>query len=394
MTDHIDNKQHLDDELNSIRRQVKQLEQELKTQKQIAFAAGIFQRDVTVRTLLESLAEGLIICDESGMIVLINKRAEELFGYKLDEVAGRTLNLFLPERFSATHVNYTQEFFKNPHIRPMGQGMDLTGKRKDGAEIPIEVSLSYLHTEVGILGLAFVTNISERKQLELALKLRNEELDMFARTVAHDLKASLAALIGYSEVLADTHKTLSTSEQEEYIKALARNGRRMSNIIDEMLVFASIRQKEVIQQPLQMDIIVANATQRLNYILKENKATVSLPDQFHSAIGYGLWVEEVWYNYITNAIKYGGRPPIIQIGSELQGHEVKFWVKDNGEGLTRAEQQKLFEPFTQLKAQRFDGHGLGLSIVKKIVEKLNGRVEVESEVGQGSVFSFYLLKSA
>ena len=194
--------------------------------------------------------------------------------------------------------------------------------------------------------------------------------------------------------MADTHKTLSTSEQEEYSKALARNGRRMSNIIDEMLVFASIRQKEVIQQPLQMDIIVANATQRLNYILKENKATVSLPDQFHSAIGYGLWVEEVWYNYITNAIKYGGRPPIIQIGSELQGHEVKFWVKDNGEGLTRAEQQKLFEPFTQLKAQRFDGHGLGLSIVKKIVEKLNGRVEVESEVGQGSVFSFYLLKSA
>lgn len=121
MTGHIDNRQHLDDELNSIRRQVKQLEQELKTQKQIAFAAGIFQRDVTVRTLLESLAEGLIICDESGMIVLINKRAEELFGYKLDEVAGRTLNIFLPERFSAAHTNYTRSFFKTPMFGRWGK---------------------------------------------------------------------------------------------------------------------------------------------------------------------------------------------------------------------------------------------------------------------------------
>ncbi|MCB0210627.1 MAG: PAS domain S-box protein [Anaerolineae bacterium] len=393
MTSHKDNKKQLDSELNLVRRQVKQLEQELKAQKQIAFAAGIFQRDITVRTLLESLTEGLIICDESGMIVLINTRAEEIFGYKSDEVAGHSLNIFLPERFYATHTNHIGRFFEAPRVRPMGQGMDLTGKRKDGAEIPIEVSLSYLHTEIGILGLAFVTNISERKQLEGALKRRNDELDTFARTVAHDLKASLAALIGYSEVLADTHKALSEMEREEYIKSLARNGRRMSNIIDEMLVFASIRKEDIIQQPLQMDTILTNTMQRLNYMIKEHKATVILPDTFHNAIGYALWVEEVWYNYITNAIKYGGDPPIIEVGSELHKEEVKFWVRDNGKGLTPDEQRKLFEPFTQLHPQKFDGHGLGLSIVKKIVEKLNGRVEIESKVGQGSVFSFYLKRS-
>ncbi|MCB0163814.1 MAG: PAS domain-containing sensor histidine kinase [Anaerolineae bacterium] len=394
MTGHTENRQQLDDELNSMRQQVKQLEQELKVQRQIVFAAGIFQRDITVRTLLESLSEGLIICDQSGLIVLINKRAEELFGYKPDEVVGRSINIFLPDRFSAGHTNHMRNYFKSPHVRPMGQGMDLTGKRKDGVEIPIEVSLSYLSTELGVLGMAFVTNISERKQLEAALKLRNEELDTFARTVAHDLKASLTALIGYSEVLADTHKTLSVVEQEEYITALARNGRRMSNIIDEMLVFASIRKEDVVQQSLRMDIIVANTIQRLNYMIKAYKATITLPEQFQSAIGYALWVEEVWYNYLTNAIKYGGNPPIIEIGCELQKDKVKFWVRDNGAGLTPDEQLKLFEPFTQLQPQRFDGHGLGLSIVKKIVEKLNGRVEVESKVGQGSVFSFYLLNSA
>ncbi|MCO6452550.1 MAG: PAS domain-containing sensor histidine kinase [Caldilineales bacterium] len=387
-----DSKQHLDNELGLMRQQVEQLEQELQTQKKIAFAAGIFQGDVTVRTLLEALAEGVIVCDQGGTIVLINRRAEELFGYQLDEVVGHSLNIYLPERFFTTHTKHIEGFFKDLHVRPMGQGLDLTGKRKDGSEIPIEVSLSFLHTEAGILGLAFVTDITARKQAEWALRLRNEELDAFARTVAHDLKTSLAALIGYSEVLADTHMSLSESEQDEYIMALAMNGRRMSNIIDELLVFSSIRREDIAQYPLRMDIIVDNTIQRLNYMMKEYGARVTVPDSYQMAMGYAPWVEEVWYNYLANAIKYGGSPPIIEIGSEVRENYVKFWVKDNGQGLTKNEQRRLFEPFTQLKPQKFEGHGLGLSIVKKIVEKLNGRVEVESEVGKGSTFSFYLTR--
>lgn len=392
MTSHQDSKQHLDNELSLMRQQVEQLEQELQTQKQIAFAAGIFQGDVTVRTLLESLAEGVIVCDQNGIIVLINRRAEELFGYQLDEVMGRSLNIFLPERYFAPHSRHIQAFFKDPHRRSMGQGMDLTSKRKDGGEFPIEVSLSYLHTEVGILGLAFVTDITARKRAEWDLKLRNEELDAFARTVAHDLKASLATLVGYSEVLADTHKTLSESEQDEYINALARNGRRMSNVIDELLVFASIRKEDVAQYPLRMELIVNNTIERLNYMIKEYKARIILPDSFQGALGYAPWVEEVWYNYVTNAIKYGGSSPVVEIGNELREDCVKFWVKDNGQGLSKNEQERLFEPFAQFETPRFEGYGLGLSIVKKIVEKLNGRVEVESEVGKGSIFSFYLVK--
>ncbi len=392
MTRDPDKKRHLDKELNSMHQQVEQLEQELRTQKQIAFAAGIFQGDVTIRTLLESLAEGVIVCDQEGRVILLNRRAQELFGYKADEVVGRSLNVFIPERYLTTHATHIQKFFNDPHIRPMGKGVDLTGKRKDGVDFPIEVSLSYLNTEVGILGIAFITDITERKRSEWALKLRNEELNAFAHTVAHDLKASMTTLIGYSEVLAEMHRTLSETERDGYLTELAKNGRRMSNIIDELLVFASIRKEEVVHRPLEMSQIVDNTIQRLNYMIKEHKAKVIVPDSFHIAMGYAPWVEEVWYNYVTNAVKYGGEPPVVEIGSELRGDEVKFWVRDNGQGLTSDQRLKLFEPFSQLEPPRFQGYGLGLSIVKKIVEKLNGRVEVESEAGQGSVFSFYLNK--
>jgi signal transduction histidine kinase len=224
------------------------------------------------------------------------------------------------------------------------------------------------------------------------LRLRNQELDAFAHTVAHDLKASLATLIGYSEVLAETHTKLSEAERSEHLEALARNSRRMGNVIDELLMFASIRKEDVKQAPLQMNSIMERVLQRLNYVIKEAQAQIILPARYERAIGYAPWVEEVWYNYLTNAIKYGGKPPVIEIGSELEEDYVKFWVKDNGVGVPKNEQHVLFEPFAQLEIPRFEGHGLGLSIVKNIVEKLNGRVEAESEVGKGSVFSFYLSK--
>lgn len=391
--EHKGNTEDLHQKFDAMRQQVEQLEQALQIQKQIAYVSGIFQRDVTVRTLLESIAEGVIVCDQDGIIVLINKRSEKLFGYRANEVIGRSLNTLLPERHFKAHAEHLHSFFTKPRVRTMGQGMDLTGKRKDGLEIPIEVSLSYLETENGLLGLAFVTDISLRKEAELALKLRNQELDAFAHTVAHDLKASLSTLIGYSEALAETHKALSEVELEDYLTALARNGRQMSNIIDELLVFASIRKEDVIHNPLDMKSIVANTLQRLNYVIKQYKARIVLPDMWHNSTGNALWVEEVWLNYITNALKYGGNPPVIELGSKIEGDYVKYWVKDNGQGIGQELHAKLFESFAKLHMPKTQGYGLGLSIVKSIVEKLNGMVKVESEVGQGSKFCFYLRRS-
>ena len=144
-----------------------------------------------------------------------------------------------------------------------------------------------------------------------------------------------------------------------------------------------------------MASIVTEAQGRLAYLIEEHQAEIISPDTWPVALGYGPWVEEVWVNYLSNAIKYGGQPPRVELGATEQADGmVRFWVRDNGPGLAPREQARLFTPFTQLAQFRPKGHGLGLSIVRRIVEKLGGQVGVESEMGWGSVFTFTLLGMA
>jgi two-component system sensor histidine kinase/response regulator len=148
---------------------------------------------------------------------------------------------------------------------------------------------------------------------------------------------------------------------------------------------------EAEMRPLDMASTVDEAQRRLTYMIEEHQAEIILPKSWPVALGYGPWVEEVWANYLSNAIQYGGRPPRVELGATVQADsQVCFWVRDNGPGLTPEEQARLFTPFTRLDQVRVKGHGLGLSIVQRIVEKLDGQVGVESQVGQGSVFTFTL----
>jgi PAS domain S-box-containing protein len=391
VTDQHEEEARLEDELAEARRQVVQLGQTLSVQQRIAHVAGLFQGDVTVRTLLESLAEGVVVIDHSAVIVLVNKRTQEIFGYSRDELMGRSLGFLLPERLVEIHARHVGNYFKEPRIRPMGRGLDLIGRRKDGTELPLEISLSYLDTKAGLLGLAFVTDITLRKRVETELRQRNEDLDAFAQTVAHDLKAPLAILVGYADALTETFEMLSAEELRQYLERMSQSGHKISEIISELLLFASMRKEDVVRAPLDMTGIVDEALQRLRREVGEGEAEILLPDGYPEALGYAPWVEEVWFNYISNALKYGGCPPHVKLGGTLQDDGyVRFWVRDNGTGLTEEQQARLFAQLERLDQVRVKGHGLGLSIVRRIVEKLGGQVSVESRVGEGSVFSFTL----
>ncbi len=391
MGNHVDKASPQAAELAELRGRINRLEDQLRLQNRVAQAAGTFYGDIAVRTLMESVAEGLIVIDRQGMVILANNRAEEIFGYSRDEVVGRSLSVFLPDRFVNLHAKYVENFFENPRIRPMGERPELIGRRKDGTEFPVDVSLSFLSTDAGPLGMAFITDITLRKQAETALKQRNEELDAFAHTVAHELNSTLGLLIGYSEFLVESHESLSPQELQEFLAMIARHGRRMSSTIDQLLLFARIRQEDVVVHALDMPQVVSEALDRLCHIIEENQAEILMPDSFPSAAGYAPWVENIWFNYISNALKYGGSPPRVELGADVGDNGyVRFWVKDNGAGLSAEQQAQLFRPWTRLDPLHPKGHGLGLSIVQRIVEKLNGQVGVESEAGKGSAFYFTL----
>ncbi len=356
-----------------------------------ARAAEVSLGGVRVRSLIESLTEGMVVIDHAATIVLVNQRIQEMFGYGQDELVGHPLNVLVPEQSAQVHGAYVSDFLANPRTRPMGQGRELAGRRKDGTEFPVEISLNALNTDAGTLGMALVSDISIRKQVEEELRQRNEALDAFAHTVAHDLTTSVALLVGYSEILAEQHPTLPADELHRYLKVIAQHARKMNRIINEILLFASIRKEDVPISPLDMPQIVRETLSRLDFEIKESQAQISLPFDFPVALGSAPWVEEVWFNYITNALKYGGRPPRVELGSSVQDDGyVRFWVKDNGVGLTPEQQAKLFKASTGLEHPDIKGHGLGLSIVRRIVEKLNGRVSAESQSDAGSIFSFTL----
>jgi two-component system sensor histidine kinase/response regulator len=223
------------------------------------------------------------------------------------------------------------------------------------------------------------------------LEARNQELDAFAHTVAHDLKGPLSTSIGICSLLRDNWSELSAEQLEQSLQMMMRVTRKMHDIVEELLLLASVRKEEVEVTPLDMGAIVAEAQERLAPMIAEHQAEVIVPDTWPAALGHGPWVEEVWVNYLSNAILYGGRPPRVELGATLEpGARVRFWVRDNGAGLAAEKQSQLFTPFSRLEQVRARGHGLGLSIVRRIVEKLGGEVGVESQVGQGSVFSFTL----
>lgn len=243
--------------------------------------------------------------------------------------------------------------------------------------------------------------IAERMQAEAKLRqytaeleAQNAELDAFAHTVAHDLKNPLSSIRGYADVLAQSHATLPEEILQKFVNTIANNSRTMSTIIDELLLLSSVRAIDEIQTtPLEMEEIVAEAQGRLLHLIEEHQGEIVLPESWPVVLGYAPWIEAVWANYISNALKYGGQPPYVQIGAdEAENGTIRFWVRDNGPGLTREEQARLFTPFERLHQVRAKGHGLGLSIVQRIVTKLGGQVGVESigVPGQGSTFFFTL----
>ncbi len=240
------------------------------------------------------------------------------------------------------------------------------------------------------------------RNLQKSLEQQIAELDAFAHTVAHNLKSPLSILTGYGSFLTEELADTQNKRIRECLDAIVRTGSKMDIIIDELLLLSGVsRMEKLTLKPLNMVSIVAGAKERLVGIIAEYQAQVILPPEWPKASGHGPWVEEVWINYISNAIKYGGRPdkgiaPHIELGADqlldqlTKQPMIRFWVRDNGPGLTPEEQEDLFTEFTRLHHVQAKGYGLGLSIVRRIVEKLGGEVGVESEVGSGSTFFFTL----
>jgi len=353
------------------------------------------QSEKKYRTIFEDSKDMIFIAGLDGQIKDVSPACEDVLGYKKGELVKMTMFDVI------VHPEDSDRFQKAIIDQGLVINFESELQRKDGQVIHTLVSATPRLDEngnvVGVQG--NVRDITVRKQVEaermraLQLEDQNKELDAFARIVAHDLKNPLATLTGYSRMLEEEFRDIDDDLVKQSINGISNNSYRMDRIINELFLLSKIRQEQVDLRPLNMGEIVDTVVEHLALTVERYSGEISLPESWDAALGYAPWIEEVWVNYITNGLKYGGQPPLLVLGSSEQDDGmVRFWVEDNGNGLTPDEQAVLFTEFTQLSETRFSGHGLGLSIVKRIIEKLGGQVGVESQgiEGKGSVFYFTL----
>jgi PAS domain S-box-containing protein len=354
--------------------------------------SDVARRRVEARAeaLLEAASEGIVIVDEAGRIASVNAKAEALFGYTRSELLGHSLELLLPERLRRIHAGHRGGYFADPRIRPMGQGLDLVGRRKDGSEFPIEISLSYIDTEDGRQSMAFVTDITQRRALEQTSRQaeRLASLGTLAAGVAHEINNPMGILNSRIEVmLLEASDRGFSADIIEDLRVLHRNVARVSRIAQGLLSFARgtpatrarVNLNEVVEDTLMLT---------RNQMGKEGiEIRTALDKRLLFVLGHGNALEQVLLNLLTNAHAAITPPGRVQIATELvpgPPSRVRLSVSDTGGGIPADLVPRIFDPFYTTKDT---GTGLGLSLTYGIIRDHNGTIDVESRPGVGTTFT-------
>lgn len=355
------------------------------------FALGLVRyrlldlRPVARTALVDSLAEGMLVLDADGRVVDTNPALRDALG--LDLPLGR------PLRETAPALAHAIEAAPDETLRlgdgPAARYVDLRVSRLAGGAGAATGRLVLLHdvTRRREERAALHRANTELYHANAALQAQNEELDAFAHTVAHDLKNSIQGVIGWTEVLRDEGPDLPPVVHRQIADDAVGASQKMGTVVHELLLLAGVRREAVEPRPLAMADVVAEAVGRARQSGADAPAVQ--PREWPVALGYAPWVEEVWVNYLSNAAKYGG--PTVTLGADVTAAgQARFWVHDDGPGLSPEAQAGLFVPFSRVGSQDVEGHGLGLSIVRRIVERLGGTCGVESAPGAGTRFWFAL----
>jgi len=344
---------------------------------------------------IDALPELICLVDHTGAVLRANRIVEEWLLGRVDMVRGLPLHQLL-------HPNCSDPACYFESIYPQVVDQVVQGESFDGeAYDPILRRHVHIHARPVLdrnqtstyIAVVTVSDISERRRVELERERLIGDLDAYAHTVAHDLKNPVGLVMGYAEYLDRELSGMPLAEIRQHVRTIARVGSKLNDIIDELLLFAEVQEAHVEMRPLDMSGIVAEALERLQSLTVEHTATLSVPPTWPTVVGHRQWVEEVWVNYISNAVKYGGASPRIELGFDPPANGmVRFWVKDEGPGIPPEQRAHLFTRFGRGRGRSAKGYGLGLSIVQRIIEKLGGQVGLDNieAPGSGSLFYFTL----
>jgi PAS domain S-box-containing protein len=368
--------------------------------------------ELRFRSVVESAGDGMILADSAGNIIACNKSAQAMFGYSEAEVLGQPLILLMPERYRDVHLKGLERFKATGAARVVGRTVELHGLKKDGHEFPLELSLSSWKTGEHIFFGGIIRDITERQRVEeeirrlnealtqrvIELDASNKELEGFSHSISHNLRAPLRALAGYSGILLEEHLPHLSTAVQHYLRRIQENAQNMGCMIDDLLALMYVSRQPVNLQTISPARLVEQALEELRSTQEGRRVSMAIGDLPVCQADPAM-LRQVFLHLLANALKFTRQREVarIEIGhreGETPGVDVYF-VKDNGVGFDMQYASKLFGVFERLHpTQDFEGTGIGLAIVQRIIRRHGGRVWAFGAVNQGATFYFTVARSS
>jgi PAS domain S-box-containing protein len=350
--------------------------------------------DSKFRGLLESAPDGILIVDRAGLIQIVNRQTELLFGYPRAELLGQPIEVLIPQRFRTRHVGLRGAFQAAPHTRPMGAGLELLGLRRDGSEFPVEISLSPMTADDGqTLIIGTVRDVTERKLVEDRLRANaadlarsNAELEQFAYVASHDLQEPLRMVASYTQLLARRYQGKLGEDADEFIGFAVDGARRMQELINDLLTYSRLGTRPLEQRTVDIGQVVDQVVSDLAEAIADGGASVTR-DGLPLVHGDPAQLRQLFQNLIANGIKFRrpDEPPRVHVSAAPCDGGWRFSVSDNGIGIEPQYLERIFVLFQRLHTRdEYPGTGMGLAICKKIVERHGGQIDVDSLPGRGT----------
>lgn len=370
------------------------------------------------RGLLESAPDPIVIVNRQGQIVLVNTQTEKVFGYRREDLLGQPIEILIPERFHSKHVGHRAGYSDNPHTRPMGIGLDLSARRRDGSEFPVEISLSPMETKAGVIVTAIIRDTTEWKRVgeelrklnrELEqrvsertaqlhersrqLEAANRELEAFSYSVSHDLRAPLRHLSGFARLLKERAAESLDEKSLRYVQNIDEAAGLMGKLIDDLLAFSRTGRAEMARSRVNFDQLVKEVLETLQPDTQGRNIVWQI-GPLPEAEGDKAMLRLVWANLISNALKYTRTRDEAQIAigsAKKEEGETVYFIRDNGVGFDMQYADKLFGVFQRLHTdEEFEGTGIGLATIQRIIRRHGGSVGAEGKVDGGATFYFSL----
>jgi two-component system sensor kinase FixL len=370
------------------------LDEKVKFESDMGLDAAAYRR------LVEAAPDAVIVADHEGTIVLVNEQAESLFDYSREELIGEAVELLIPERLREGHVGRRDGFAANPHVRPMGAGLELFGRGRSGREFPVEISISPVHTGTRHLVAAAIRDITDRRRMERELRRANielgrsnEELEQFAYVASHDLQEPLRKIQAFGDLLRLEHAPALVEEAREYIEIMQGAAARMQKLINDLLAFSRVSSQASPFVAVDLSQTVAEVVSDLEPTIEESGARVEC-ERLPSLQADPVQMRALFQNLLSNAVKYrrDGVVPHVRIYARNDGKDhCQIVVEDNGIGFETKHAEKIFRVFQRLHGRnKFAGTGIGLAICQRIVNRHRGTISARGVPGEGAVFTVTL----